>query len=72
MGIPVTKQVVDYIARFGGRCRDCGDHDRICPQSGLPCGGHETAIRHVLNAYNYGVENGFLKAPPQGVTAKEG
>jgi hypothetical protein len=60
MAIPVTKEVVDYIARYGGRCHDCADEDGVCPNSGLPCDGSDKAIRHVLKAYNYGVENGFL------------
>lgn len=34
MPIPVTKEVVGYIARYGGRCRDCADRDGVCPSSG--------------------------------------
>lgn len=60
--IPITKEVVSYIARYGGRCRDCADNNGVCPNSGLPCGEADKAIRHVLRAYNYGVENGFLKS----------
>lgn len=59
--IPVTQEVVNYIARYGGMCRDCADENGVCPRSGIPCGGHDKAIRHVLDAYNYGVANGFLR-----------
>lgn len=61
--IPATKKIIDYIARYGGACRDCGDEDGICPASGLPCGGAAKAIRHVLKAYNYGVAHGFIEPP---------
>lgn len=60
--IPATKEVVDYIARYGGKCRDCADDGPVCPNSGMPCGGREKAIRFVLGAYNYGVKHGFLKS----------
>jgi hypothetical protein len=70
MSITVSKEVVDYIAMFGGRCRDCADCGPVCPNSGLPCGGKDKAIRHVLQAYNYGVKYGFLK--PAEHTANKG
>lgn len=60
--IELDGAVVDYISRYGGRCRDCADEDGVCPHSGLPCGNAEKAIRHVIKAYNYGISNGFLKA----------
>lgn len=58
--IPVTQEVIDYISRYGGFCRDCADERGICPQSGLPCDDRTKAIRHVLKAFNYGVKHGFL------------
>lgn len=58
--IEVTNEVVSYIARYGGRCRDCADEHGVCPTSGLPCEGYIKAIRHVLEALNYGVSKGFL------------
>lgn len=61
MRIPVTKEVVSYVSRYGGRCRDCGDNDGVCPGSGLPCGSADKAIRHVLEAINYGVKHGYIK-----------
>jgi hypothetical protein len=61
MTIPITKEVIDYIARYGGRCRECADANGVCPSSGLPCSNPEEAICHVLEAYNYGIKHGFLK-----------
>lgn len=60
--IPLTDEVVRYIAHYGGMCRDCADEDGVCPRSGLPCNDSEKAIRYVINACNYGVMNGFLRA----------
>lgn len=62
---------VDYVSRYGGMCRDCADEDGICPTSGLPCAGAERqkAIRHVIEAVNYGLKHGYLQ--PSGSEAKE-
>ncbi len=57
--------VVRYVSRFGGFCRDCADEDGICPQSGLPCAGRGKAIRFVLEALDYGLDHGFLPALTQ-------
>lgn len=65
--IPATKEVIGYIARYGGHCRDCADQvDGVCPNSKLPCDWRaaQSAIRHVIRAYNYGIKNGFLKSRP--------
>lgn len=62
--VEITNELVRYIARYGGSCRDCADEDGVCPTSGLPCGEAERAIRHVLKALNYGVSNGYLPASP--------
>lgn len=59
--IKVTQDLIDYVIRYGGRCRDCADENGVCPSSGLPCDGAGKAVRHVFDAYNYGVENGFIK-----------
>lgn len=60
--VRVTDEVVDYVLRYGGQCRDCADVNGVCPYTGLPCDVAEakTAIRHVLKAVNYGITNGFL------------
>lgn len=58
----VSDETVNYIARYGGMCRDCADEDGICPRSGLPCADRGKAIRHVLEALSYGLEHGFIKS----------
>jgi hypothetical protein len=61
--IQITTKLVEYVRRYGGRCRECADASSVCPNSGLPCDDPDTAIRHVFEAYNYGVKNGFVKPP---------
>jgi len=63
--LPITDEWLDYIGRWGGRCRECADHDGLCPK-GLPCGREEAhaAIRHVLEAVNYGIAHGYLALAP--------
>lgn len=58
-----TSAHIDYVARSGGRCRDCADESGVCPGSGLPCGSSRKAIKHVFDALEYGVKNGFIKSP---------
>lgn len=55
---------IDYVLKYGGRCRECADHHGLCP-NGLPCDVDDakTAIRWVLKALNYGIANGFLQPP---------
>ena len=55
--------VVGYVARWGGQCRDCADEHGVCPNSGLPCGGSSKAIEHVIAALQYGVQNGYISNP---------
>lgn len=65
--IPDTDDVVRYVSRWGGSCRDCADNDDICPRDGLPCGigARHVAIRNVIKALNYGYSHGYLSPPPQ-------
>jgi hypothetical protein len=58
-----TEEHVTYVQRYGGRCRDCADENGVCPNSGLPCGGSEKAIRFVLRALAYGIEHKYLSNP---------
>lgn len=60
--IPVTDDTLEYVSKYGGRCRDCADMYGVC-QSGLPCKLDErhAAIRHVLRAVNYGMAHGYLR-----------
>lgn len=66
--------VVQYIGRWGGHCRDCADNMGIC-HTGLPCGDGAKAIAHVLSALAYGINNGFLpriSAQPPAVAVPDG
>jgi hypothetical protein len=59
--IPLTDDVLRYVSRYGGMCRDCADEHGVCPNSGLPCDDpRDKAIRHVITALNYGFGRGFL------------
>lgn len=58
-----TATHIDYVARFGGRCRDCADESGVCPGSGLPCADSRKAIKHVFDAIEYGVKHGYIKSP---------
>lgn len=57
------RDIVGYVARWGGNCRDCADENGVCPNSGLPCGGARKAIEHVINALQYGVLHGYVSNP---------
>ena len=64
VGRPVPERdVVGYVTRWGGNCRDCADENGVCPNSGLPCGGARKAIEHVLKALRYGVRHGYIDDP---------
>lgn len=72
--IEQARDAREYVARYGGRCRDCADHDNICPTNGLPCNVEDRnkAIDHVIKALNYGIQHGFLSpsTPVDGVGAE--
>lgn len=54
-------EIVQYISRWGGGCRDCADANGICDGTGLPCGKERhKAIEHVLKAFVYGMRHGFI------------
>lgn len=59
------KQTIDYIMRFGGRCRDCADEDGVCPADGTPCdpAAKKAVIEHTLKALEYGISHGFIVDP---------
>jgi hypothetical protein len=61
--VAFTDEHLAYVNRYGGNCRDCADENGVCPNSGLPCGGREKAIRFVFNALTYGINNGFISSP---------
>lgn len=56
-------QEVEYILRYGGRCRDCADCAGTCPSSGLPCDVPKARelIRRILDAREYGYREGYLR-----------
>lgn len=69
-GVPdATPDVIEYVQRYGGGCRDCADRDGVC-ESGLPCSIKDSsnAISHVINALQYGLAHGYLSVqhPAQG------
>jgi hypothetical protein len=47
--------LIEAIARYGGRCRECADNDGVCEGNGLPCDPalRRRAIEHVLGAARY-------------------
>lgn len=59
------KETIDYVMRFGGRCRDCADEDGICPTNGTPCepAPKRAVIEHTLKALEYGMSHGFIQSP---------
>lgn len=67
-------EAVEYVSRWGGRCRDCADENGSCPSSGLPCEPDDAdkIIRHVLTALHYGIRHGYLPSitGPHPVTRK--
>jgi len=60
--VRATDEVVGYVMRYGGMCRDCADENGICPRAGLPCESAPArkAVRHVIEAVNYGLRHGYL------------
>lgn len=61
--LPSEDACVAYVKHTNRGCRDCADSPTpgICPGSGLPCGNSEAAIRTVVKALRYGIENNYLK-----------
>jgi hypothetical protein len=60
--IAADDATLDYILRYGPRCRDCADENGICPASGLPCDCDQArkAVLHVLDALNYGQQHNYI------------
>lgn len=56
------RDIVYYVAKYGGRCNDCELTNGICRNSGLPCSGTQ-GIEHVINALRYGIRKGFISNP---------
>lgn len=63
--IKFTAAHEDYVVHFTKGCRDCADNNGVCPNSGLPCSGYREAIKTVLKALEYGINNGHAPDPAQ-------
>ncbi|QIG65992.1 hypothetical protein phiOC_p350 [Ochrobactrum phage vB_OspM_OC] len=57
-------ELVHYILRYGGRCRDCADMDGVCDR-GTPCDYivHKSTIEWSLKAMEYGFKHKFVENP---------
>lgn len=55
MTIQESEDEVGFVLRYGGRCRECGDQDFVCPKSGLSCHRDEArkTVRFVLKAHEH-------------------
>ncbi|MGK8640357.1 hypothetical protein ACRS7F_13375 [Brucella anthropi] len=63
--VQAFNQIIDYVMRYGGRCRDCADEDGICPTNGTPCEPKvkRAVIEHTLKSLEYGLSHGFIENP---------
>lgn len=61
---PVGDDLIGYVLRYGGMCRDCADMDGVC-QSGQPCDTEQrrAVIKHTIAALAYGIKHGFIANP---------
>lgn len=61
---PVQDDIIGYVLRYGGMCRDCADMDGIC-YSGIPCDTDQrrAMVRHTISALAYGIKHGFVVNP---------
>lgn len=60
----MTSELIDYVGRYGGNCRDCADNDGVCDR-GTPCDPKvfRAAIEHTIKALEYGIKHGFIENP---------
>ncbi len=56
-----TPEIIDYVVRYHGGCRDCADEDGVCPRDGIACGRRRKAAEFVLEALSYGLKHGFIQ-----------
>lgn len=61
---PVADDLIGYVLRYGGMCRDCADMDGVC-QSGQPCDNDQrrAVVKHTIAALAYGIKYGFIANP---------
>ena len=63
-------ELLHFLIRYGGNCRDCADENGFCPRTGIGCGERRKACEFILGALEYGTEHNFaagyrLVAPGQ-------
>ncbi len=60
----MTSEIINYVGRYGGSCRDCADNDGVCDR-GTPCDPKvfRAAIEHTIKALDYGIKHGFIENP---------
>jgi len=63
--VKTFNQIIDYVMRYGGRCRDCADEDGVCPTNRTPCEPKvkRAVIEHTLKSLEYGLSHGFIENP---------
>jgi hypothetical protein len=56
------EEIIEYVSRFGGKCRDCADENGVCPHSGAPCDTDQrrVIIAKTIEALRYGIEHRFI------------
>lgn len=56
------EEIIGYVSRFGGRCRDCADAFGVCPNDGTPCDTDQrrAVIAKTIRALRYGIEHRFI------------
>jgi len=70
---PVGDELIGYVLRYGGMCRDCADMDGVC-QSGQPCDTEQrrAVVKHTISALAYGIKHGFIASPFPAPPLREG
>ncbi|MEK1908196.1 MAG: hypothetical protein AAAB13_20680 [Pseudomonas sp.] len=58
----IDEEIVGYVSRYGGMCRDCADEFGVCPHSGVPCDTDQrrAVIRKTIEALRYGIKHNFI------------
>ena len=51
--------LLDFLIRYGGRCRDCADEFGVCPTTGIGCGERRRAAAFFVGALEYGSKHKF-------------
>ena len=56
------EEIIRYVSRYGGKCRDCADENGVCPHSGAPCDTDQrrAIIAKTIDALRYGIGHRFI------------